>query len=243
MSDESTLRFEKSDGGIAWITLDRPAVHNAVNLAMRDELWTALHAIDDDPDVRVAVFIGAGDRAFSAGADISEFGSAPSYVEARRARQLRDVWGRMLAVRVPLVAAVHGYAFGAGCELALCCDIRIASEDATFALPEVKLGYIPSAGGTQLLPRTVPPGIAREMILTGQPIGAARALEVGLVSRVVPRERLREEAADVATQLAALPPAAVAAAKEAVTRGLDLPLGQGLELERLLAARLGGPGA
>lgn len=237
-TSEPLVLYEKDGNGVAWLTLNRPAVLNAVNLAMRDELWSALLAIRDDPEVRVAIFRGAGERAFSAGADISEFGTAPSYVEARQARHDRDVWGLMLAIRKPLIAAIHGFAFGAGCELALCCDIRIASNDATFALPEVKLGYIPSAGGTQLLPRTVPPGVAREMILSGDPIDAQRALACGLVQYTVPRARLAEEAAAIAARLAAQPPAAVHAIKEAMARGAGLPLVAALYLEAMIAARL-----
>ena len=237
MADEPLL-YDKTGDGIAWLTLNRPDVLNAMNLAMRDALWSALEAVRDDPDVRVAVFRGAGDRAFSAGADIGEFGTAPSYVEARRARHERDLWGLMLSIRKPLVAAIHGYAYGAGCELALLCDIRIASDDAMFALPEVTLGYIPSAGGTQTLPRTVPPGIARELILTGEPIDAQRALAAGLVTRIVARARLIDEATSIATKLAALPPAAVAGIKEAMVRGADLPLAEALRLEAMIAARV-----
>ena len=233
------LLFEKSADGIAWITLNRPQVLNAVNMAMRDELWSAFQAVRDDPGVRVAVLRGAGDRAFSAGADISEFGTAPSYVEARRARHERDVWALMLAITKPLVASIHGFAFGAGCEMPLCCDIRIASDDATFALPEVTLGYIPSAGGTQLLPRTVPPGVAREMVLGGEPIDAPRALRIGLVHRVVPRERLEAETADIARALAARPQRSLRAAKEAMRRGAGLPLDAALRLEALLAEGAG----
>ena len=129
--NDASLLYEKQDE-IAWLTLNRPPVLNAINLEMRDLLWSAMNAVRDDPDVRVAVFSGAGDRAFSAGADISEFGTAPSYVEARRARRERDLWGLMLKCPKPLVAAVQGFAFGAGCELSLLCDIRIASDDATF---------------------------------------------------------------------------------------------------------------
>jgi enoyl-CoA hydratase/carnithine racemase len=237
---DSPLLYEKDDAGIAWLTLNRPDVLNALNLAMRDELWTALHAVRDDPDVRVAVFRGAGERAFSAGADISEFGTAPSLLEARRARHERDVWGLMLSITKPLVVAIHGFAYGAGCELSLFCDIRIAAEDARFALPEVTLGYIPSAGGTQTLPRAVPPGVAREMILTGEPIDAARALQAGLVQRVVPRARLDEEARAVAVALAALPEDAVRGAKQAIVEGGQLPLEQGLRLERAIAERVNG---
>ena len=238
MKHQPVLVFEKGDDGVAWITLNRPDALNAVNLATRDVLWETLIAVRDDPDLRVAIVRGAGDRAFSAGADITEFGSAPSVIEARRARHERDVWGLMLSITKPLIAAVHGYAYGAGCEMALCCDIRIASGDARFALPEVNLGYIPSAGGTQTLPRTVAPGVAREMILSGQPIDARRALEIGLVTRVVPRARLYDEAATVASRLAARPQAALRAAKEAMMLGADLPMDDALRVEATIAARL-----
>jgi enoyl-CoA hydratase/carnithine racemase len=148
----------------------------------------------------------------------------------------------MLSIMKPMVAAIHGYAYGAGCELSLLCDVRIASEDAMFALPEVTLGYIPSAGGTQTLPRAIAPGIAREMVLSGEPIDARRALAIGLVSRVVPFERLDDDAMDVAAKLASLPAAAVRAAKEAMVRGAGLPLDQALRLEAMIAARLWGGG-
>jgi enoyl-CoA hydratase/carnithine racemase len=235
---DDLLLFEKRDDGVARLTLNRASVLNAINMAMRDAIWEALHAIADDPDVRAVVFAGAGERAFSAGADITEFGTAPSYVEARGARRDRDLWGHMLSMRKPLVAAVHGVAYGAGCELALCCDLRIAADDATFALPEVKLGYIPSAGGTQTLPRTVPPGIAREMVLSGEPIDAQRALAVGLVNRVVPRAQLTAEADAIAIKLAALPPDAVAAAKASLTRSQDLGFETALRLDETAAALL-----
>jgi len=235
---EPAILYEKDATGVARITLNRPDVLNAINMAARDELWSALLAVRDDPDIRVAVFSGAGERAFSAGADISEFGTAPSVVDARRARRDRDLWGLMSSLTKPLVAAIHGYAFGAGCELALLCDIRIASDDATFALPEVTLGYIPSAGGTQTLPRTIPPGIAREMIYTGAPIPAQRALEIGLVQRIVPRTHLLKEAATIAHALASLPALALAGAKEAMVRGHDLPLDHALNMEAAIAARV-----
>lgn len=241
--NEAVLLFEKADNGVAWLTLNRPHVLNAMNMAVRDEMWGVMAAVRDDPEIRVAVLRGAGDRAFSAGADISEFGTAPSYVEARRARQERDIWGAMLACTKPLVAAIHGFAFGAGCEMSLFCDIRIASDDATFALPEVTLGYIPSAGGTQTLPRAVPPGIARQMILSGQPIDAATALRYGLVQRVVPRARLQDEAASVAAKLASMPEATLRGAKEAMVRGADLPLESALRLEAMIAVRVAGRAA
>jgi enoyl-CoA hydratase/carnithine racemase len=237
---DTVLIFDKPEDHIARITLNRSDVLNAVNLEMRDALWDALHAFNDDPDVHVAVIRGAGARAFSAGADISEFGTAPSYVEARRARHDRDVWGYMLSITKPIVAAMHGFAFGAGCELALCCDFRIAADDAQFALPEVKLGYIPSAGGTQLLPRTVSPGVARELILTGDAIDAQRALAIGLVTRVVSTAQLDHEALALARTLAALPQAPLRAAKEAMSVGADLPLDAALRLESMIADRVNG---
>ena len=233
---DTTLLFEKA-GGLAWVTLNRPRTLNAINMRMRDELWDAALAVRDDPDVRVVIFKGVGERAFSAGADISEFGTAPSYVESRRARRQRDLWGLILSLEVPLIAALHGHALGAGVEFAMCCDLRIASDDARLGLPEVGLGYIPSAGGTQTLPRHVPPSVAMQMVLTGDPIDAATALRYGLVQRVVPRPRLYEEAESLARTLMSRGPLALRLAKRAVLEGLELPLSDGLALERRLARR------
>lgn len=242
------LDREGPDGSIVWLTLDRPERLNAINLAMRDELWAALGLLRDDPTVRVAVIRGAGDRAFSAGADITEFGTAPSLIDAREARRDRDVWGMMAALPVPLIAAIHGYAYGAGLELSLYCDLRVASEDARFALPEVTLGYIPSAGGTQTLPRHLGRSDALAMVTGGEPIDAAEAYARGLVHAVVPRGDLEATARAWAERLAALPPAAVRATKRAVIEGLDLPISDGLVLERRLASAvrhetIGGGGA
>jgi enoyl-CoA hydratase/carnithine racemase len=232
-----TLMYEKKTEGLAWITLNRPEVLNAINMAMRDELWDLMHAVRDDPDVRVVIFKGAGDGAFSAGADISEFGTAPSYDEARRARRERDLWGFMLSLDKVLIAAIHGFALGAGVELPMCCDLRIASEDARLGLPEVTLGYIPSAGGTQTLPRHIPPGVAMHMIFTGDPIDAQAAYRYGLVQRVVPHERLYAEAEALARKLLSQPAEAVRLAKRAVVEGIELPLVHGLALEWRLAAQ------
>jgi enoyl-CoA hydratase/carnithine racemase len=178
--------------GLATITLNRPGRLNAINMEMRDLIWTYLAACRDTPEVRVILFRGEG-RAFSAGADISEFGTAPSILAARRARHDRDIWWELLNHRCLTVARMHGFCYGAGLELPLCCDYRIADEGARFALPEVSLGYIPSAGGTQTLPRLVPPGIAAHLILTGEPISAADAARWGLVDRVVPAVALDAE--------------------------------------------------
>ncbi len=237
----STIIFEKT-GGIARLTLNRPAVLNALNLEMRDELWDALTAFRDDPDARVLILRGEG-KAFSAGADISDFGTAPSLTEARRARRERDVWDLLLHLPKPTIAAVHGYALGAGCEMSLLCDLRIAADDASFGLPEVALGYIPSAGGTQTLPRTIPPGVAMQMILTGDPISAEEAYRLRLVHRVVPVDELDAAADAWARTLAERDPRALASAKEAVVRGLDLSLADGLALEVALGKGLRAEGA
>jgi enoyl-CoA hydratase/carnithine racemase len=241
MTDELVI-YEKL-GPVARLTLNRPAALNAVNLAMRDELWVLLQAVRDDPDVRAVLIRGAGERAFCAGADVKEFGSAPSLVEARRARRERDLWGMMLDLPKPLVAAIHGWALGAGCELSLLCDVRIAAEDARFGLPEVALGYIPSAGGTQTLPRTIPCSAAVQMILTGAPINAPTALRLGLIHAVVPRGALDAAAQRAAESLARLSPEFVAAAKAALRDGQDLPLPIAVRRESERAAMvLGGRG-
>ncbi|MCH8026014.1 MAG: enoyl-CoA hydratase/isomerase family protein [Chloroflexi bacterium] len=233
MNGYETIRYEK-ESSIVRLTLNRPDVLNAVNLQMRDDLWDAFHAFRDDPDARVLVLRGEG-RAFSAGADIADFGTAPSYIEARRARRERDLWGLLLHLPKPTIAAVHGYALGAGCEMSLLCDLRVAADDARFGLPEVSLGYIPSAGGTQTLPRTIPPGVAMSMILSGDPIDAAEAYRLGLVHRVVPRADLDDAASGWAATLAGREPRVLAYAKEAIVRGLDLSLADGLALEARLA--------
>jgi enoyl-CoA hydratase/carnithine racemase len=233
----SSLLYEVRDG-IAWVTFNRPDVHNAINLEMRDALWSLLDAIEADEDTGVLVFRGAGDKAFSAGADISEFGTAPSYTEARRARLERDLWGRLLHFPKPTIAAIHGYALGAGCELSLLCDFRIAAEDARIGLPEARLGYIPTAGGTQTLPRTIGLGRALDMLLTAEPIDARRALDYGLVSQVVPVDELEAAAEALARRLLAQPPDALRAAKRALVEGRDLPLPEALRLEAHLSALL-----
>jgi enoyl-CoA hydratase/carnithine racemase len=231
------ILYEVRDG-VARVTLNRPEVLNAINLQMRDDLWSAMDAIEADDEAGVVVFRGAGDRAFSAGADISEFGTAPSYTEARRARLERDLWGRLAHFDKPLIAAVHGYALGAGCELSLLCDFRIVSEDARFGLPETHLGYVPTAGGSQTLPRTIGRGRALDMILSAEPLDAATALAYGLVHRVVPREELDSTAEALARRLLAQPQSALRMAKRLLAEGADLTLAGALDLERRLASRL-----
>lgn len=239
MNAFKTLVYEKKDG-IAYITLNRPESMNVYNIQMRDELYEILRAIKDDKDVRVCIFKGAGEKAFCAGADLSEFLTAPPPVMARQVRWQRDIWGLFLNIPQPLIAGLHGYVLGSGIEMALCCDIRIASEDVRFGLPEVGLGIIPAAGGTQTLPRLIGRGKALEILLTNKWVDAEEALRIGLVNRVVSKEKLLGDVEKMAKKIALYNPVAVRYAKQAVIKGLDLTLVQGLDLEKRLAGRLAG---
>jgi enoyl-CoA hydratase len=232
-----TITFEKNEG-IGYVTLNRPRVLNAYNLRMRDDICQVLGAIRDDPEVTAVIFSGAGERAFSVGADITEFLTAPSPVIARQVRWERDVWGLFLSIPKPLIAALHGYVLGSGLEMALCCDLRIATENARLGLPEIMLGMIPPAGGTQNLPRTAGRAKALEMLLSGNWIDAREAYRVGLVNQVVAPQDLLPAAEGMARKIMSRSALAVRYAKEAVNRGLELSLEEGLELERKLAAAL-----
>ena len=231
----STVRFERR-GPIAWVVLDRPAQLNAYNLAMRDDLDQILDALHDDPDVCAMVLTGAG-PAFSTGGDLSEFGRAPSPLVARWVRFRRDVWGKLLALPIPTVAAVHGFTVGGGLEMALLCDVAIAADDTRICLPETGAGMIPGVGGTQTLARRAGLGRGLELCLSGRWIDAREAMLVGLVDEVVPKSALDRIAARLARRLGALPRTLVALLKIAVREGLDLELRSGLALERRLAAR------
>ncbi len=230
-----TVTFDV-DGGVAEIALNRPRVLNAHNMQMRDDLYEALEAVRDDPDVNSVLLRGEGDRAFCTGADLTEFGTAPSRVIARQVRWERDLWGLFVDIDRPIVAALHGFVIGSGVEMALLCDLRIASEDAVFGMPEAALGLIPAAGGTQTLPRTLGAPRALQALLGGERIPASRAVAFGLAHRVTPRERLLEEARALARRLAELPAQPVRAVKRAMLRGMDLPLERALETELRLAA-------
>ena len=234
MSDFETIIYQKQ-ANIAYVTLNRPQALNVYNLKMRDELYQILGAIKDDAEVRVVVFQGAGERAFCAGADLTEFLTAPSPLIARQVRWERDVWGLFLSLPQPLIAALHGYVLGSGIEIALCCDIRLAAEDARFGLPEPQLGIIPAAGGSQTLPRVIGGAAALEILLSGRWLRADEAKKLKLVNRVVPRKELFNQAERLAKKIAGFDPAAVAGAKQAIIRGLDLGLEYGLELEARLA--------
>ena len=232
-----TILFEKRDS-IGYVTLNRPEVLNIYNVKMRDELYEVLSAIRDDPDVNVVVLKGAGDRAFCAGADLSEFLTAPPPAKARQVRWERDVWGLFLNLPQPVIVALHGYVLGSGIEMALCCDLRIASEEARFGLPELTLGIIPAAGGSQTLPRTIGRAKSLEMLLTNRWVDAREALSAGLVNRVVPRNELLPTVERMARRLASRPRFVTTCIKEAVSRGANLSLKEGLDLERTLAQQV-----
>jgi enoyl-CoA hydratase len=216
--------------GVALITLDRPDVLNALSLDLLDELAAILDRLDADPACRAIVLTGSGTRAFAAGADIRELARQTTvglFAENRFA-----VWDRIAAVRTPLIAAVRGFALGGGCELAMSCDIIVAAEDATFGQPEINLGVMPGAGGTQRLTRAIGKARAMDLILTGRTIGAVEAERIGLVSRVVAPDRTLDEAIELAKRIAAQAPVAVLAAKEAIKQADELPLSAGLQHER-----------
>jgi len=237
MGDFEVIIYEKRDG-IGYVTLNRPQALNAYNIKMRDELYQVMGAVRDDAEVEVVIFQGAGEKAFCAGADLTEFLTAPPPVAARQVRWERDLWGLFLSITKPLIAALHGYVLGSGIEIALCCDIRLASEDARFGLPEPGLGIIPAAGGSQTLPRMVGGAAALEVLLSGRWVAADEAYRLRLVNRILPRAELIPEAERLAGKIKAHNPLAVSYAKQAVARGLDLGLKEGLELESRLGSRL-----
>ncbi|MDR7418336.1 MAG: enoyl-CoA hydratase-related protein [Armatimonadota bacterium] len=219
------------DGAVAIITLNRPKVLNALNQETMDELVDALEALDRDDAVRCVVLTG-GERAFAAGADVNEMlhATPAQMLSGYRFQQ----WERIRKVTKPLIAAVRGFALGGGCELALLCDMIIAGEGARFGQPEINLGIMPGAGGTQRLTRAVGKARAMELILTGRHITAAEADRLGLVTRVVPDEVVLDEARALAQQIARKAPVAVRLAKDAVLKAFDTTLEGGLDYERKL---------
>ena len=223
------------DGAVAVVTIDHPPV-NALSAPLLEELEAELDRLDGDDDVRAIVLTGAGERgAFVAGADISEFPSlreaAADAHERGSARGIQKLGHRMDAARTPFVAAIHGFCLGGGLELAMCCDIRVASDDAQLGQPEIKLGLIPGGGGTQRLPRLVGIGRAQYLNMTGDFVDAATAYEWGLVEKVVPRDALRETALGIARTIASRSPVSVAVLRELARTTRDLPLEEGLRRE------------
>ncbi len=222
------------EGAVGIATLNRPQALNALTVELLQELDRLVGEAERDEGVLALVLAGAGERAFCAGADLKTLereyagGAEPDEL----VHVMRHVYGRIERLELPVVAAVHGYCFGGGLELMLAADLCVAADDARFALPEVKVGALPGAGGTQRLPRLIGARRAKELMLTGEPIEAAEAYRIGLVNRVVPAASLRAEAVALAATIAARAPLAVRKIKEAVDRGLDLDLESGLALER-----------
>lgn len=231
----------KVENRIAEITLDRQEVRNAMDLETMQELGKCFVDIRDNPDVWVAIITGAGDKAFSAGADISKLPLQLAQAGGKSLAELGadnimfgfDVWK-------PIIAAVNGLALGGGCELAMACDFIIASENATFGLVEPRIGVMPAAGGTQRLPRLVPLGVALQMMFTATRIDAQEAYRIGLVNKVVPFDELMPTARQIAEQICSNAPLAVRAVKEAAIRGLRVDLRDGIALEAMIAQRLMG---
>jgi enoyl-CoA hydratase/carnithine racemase len=223
-------------GAVGWITLNRPAAINAINDSMRQQLPSSLVELDGDDSVRVIVLRGAGERGFCAGADLKEKPAAAAATGAPARPGWIEEFDR---IAKPMIAAIHGYCFGGGLEIALACDLRIASADAVFALPETGLGLIPGGGGTQRLPRLIGLGRSLDLLVTGERIDAAKALEWGLITRLVAtRDALAAESAALAAHIAARPPLATRDVKQAVRKGLELGLHAGLALERALFSEL-----
>jgi enoyl-CoA hydratase len=234
MSETQTVRVEVR-GPVALITIDRPEKRNALDAQVRCAFLGAVDAANRDRNVRAMIVTGAGDKAFVAGADIAEF-EGRTATDQHRVMKAPSIFEALEQSPKPVIAAVNGYCLGGGMELALACDIRIATVTARFGQPEVNLGIIPGGGGTQRLPRIVGLGAALKMILSGEMIDAAEALRLGLVEEVVPPDDLLPRANAMAETIASKSPVAIAAAKEATRAALSLPLDDGLKLETALFA-------
>ncbi|WP_419551963.1 enoyl-CoA hydratase/isomerase family protein [Candidatus Poriferisodalis sp.] len=224
------VRLVFGHDGVATITLCHPPL-NIYDLEMRDGLIEAISAVRDVPDVRCVVLAAEG-KHFSVGADLSEFGTAESILDARRIRWDRDPWLLLLHLPVPTLCALHGYALGSGLEMSLLCDLRIASADTVLGLPEVKLGMLPAAGGTQSLTTAIGPAAALPLVLSGRNIDAVEAHRLGIVCEVVPPDDLNGRTAELASELARLDPLTARALRRCLRAANDLPLDHGLATER-----------
>jgi enoyl-CoA hydratase len=228
------------DGNVATVTLNRTNVLNALNAEMFDELEHLFMALSADASIRVILLTGAGEKAFAAGADIGELAPLDAAAGQTKARRGQGVFRLIETCGKPVIALVNGFALGGGCELALACTLRIASETAKLGQPEVKLGLIPGYGGTQRLPRLVGQAAALRLMMTGELIGAAEALRIGLVDEVVPADLLLQHGAALARKIVAVAPLAVAACIEAVHRGSQVDLDDALQIEAEIFGRLCG---
>lgn len=234
MSDELVLL--KKDGVITWVTINRPKALNAFNTEVLRSLRAAVEQIRNDAGTKVVIVTGAGEKAFVAGADITEV-QKMSPLEAKDFSDLiHATLDEIAALPQPVIAAINGFALGGGCELALACDLRIAADTAKLGLPEVAIGVFPGGGGTQRLPRLVGSARAKYLIFTGEAITAAESERIGLVNKVVPRENLVDEVMALAIKISAQGPLAVRLAKEAVNKGAGMELGEAQALEAGLFA-------
>jgi len=226
----NTLTFEKKEG-IGIITFNRPKSLNAINNEFLEEMTNVLDEISIDGAVRVLILTG-GEKVFAAGADITELAKINAPLEARNfGKKIRSMFDKISKMKKPVIAAIAGFAFGGGCEIALACDIRIAAENARFGQPEIKLGVIPGAGGTQRLPRLVGAGRAKGLLFSGDPIDAQEAYRIGLVNKVVPIDRLIDEGKKMARIYVERPQYALMTIKELVDEGLDMSLASALAHE------------
>lgn len=221
----------ESSGPICTITLNRPEIMNTFSRALVDDLAAAVSELRFDRSTRVVVITGAGDQAFSAGADLKERITMTQDQVRRFITTIRDIFTAVELLPQPVIAAINGFALGGGTELALCCDLRVATEKATLGLTETKLAIIPGGGGTQRLPRLIGKGRAKEMILTSRRIDAAEALAIGLVNRVVPSDQLIPATMELANRMLENGPIALEQAKLAINRGCETDLTTGLTLE------------
>jgi len=227
------LLYDKK-GNIAYVTLNRPKVLNALNMATMEELRRAFTAAKDDLEVRVVIFTGAGEKAFIAGADVNELQKNNPIQAKEYTHRGQAVLDLIENLGKPVIACINGFALGGGCEVAMACTMRLASENAKLGQPEVKLGLIPGYGGTQRLPRLVGKGLAMQHVLTGEMISAQEAHRIGLVNEVVAAAELIPRAEAIAKKIIANAPLAVQYAMEAVNHGMEMPLKEGLYLEATL---------
>jgi len=232
MNFENIL-FEKKNA-IAYVTVNRPKVLNALNMATMDELRAAFHDIKNDAGVRVVILTGAGEKAFIAGADIGELAQHNTVTAKEYTHRGQSVLNLIENLGKPVIACINGFALGGGCEIAMACTMRLASENAKLGQPEVKLGLIPGYGGTQRLPRLIGKGLAMQLLLTGEIISAQEAQRIGLVNEVVSPAELIPRAEAIAQKIIANGPLAVQYTMEAVNKGMEMPLAEGLYLEATL---------
>jgi len=223
----------KKEEGIALITFNRPKVHNALNSAMGKGLDKALDEIEDDSEIRALILTGAGEKSFVSGSDIKELSKRTPLTGIETSIKRQGLLNRIDGLHMPSIAAINGYAFGVGCEIALACTFRLASENAKIGQLEINLGIIPGAGGTQRLPRLIGKARAAELILTGKIIQAEEAYQLGLVNEVVPPEKLMDGCFRLAKTLAEKSPVAMKYALRAINQGMDVDLATGLKIESL----------